>query len=186
MRYGVAIAGWLAIASLGREADAQHRSRRHRRAEPHPDDAAIFRRCGQPLPEPGTAPDIDPWFVAGRAELLRRYPASRFRWPPTSPCFREQEERLRLDRARRAFINSRVVNTCWQNVIRVNPSVGAASVRITLSVDPSGAVTVARVTGSPDPRFDACLNTLSNTVVPSVGPGLQAEGELSVQLTTGG
>ncbi len=115
-----------------------------------------------------------------------RDPARRYRWPPTSPCFREQEERLRLDRAIPAFYGTRVVLTCWQNVIRLDPSVRDTTVRIALAVDPSGAVTVARVAGSPDPRFDACLNALPRTPVPSVGPGPQAEAEVTVHLTRGG
>ncbi len=173
-----------ALALLGGAADAQPRRRHHRPDEPRP-DAATLRRCGRPLPEPALT---DRWArdAYARAEPGSEDPFWRFQWPPTSPCFREQEqERARLARAIRDFANARLVNTCWQNVLRLNPAVRDASVQITLAVDSRGGVTIAGLTGSPDPRFDQCLRA-GLARVPSVGPGRRGESVFRVSLTTGG
>ncbi len=155
------LAGWLVVASFGRDADAQ---RRPFHMPGGPDEATI-RRCGQPLlmyPE-----------MAGEP---------RYRWPPTSPCFQEQE---RQRRAVQVFWESRTVATCWQNLLRLSPSLGGMTVRITLLVDVEGRITDVRGEPSPDPRFASCLRQRSALIAP-LGPGLSVLSAISVGLANGG
>jgi predicted Zn finger-like uncharacterized protein len=91
----------------------------------------------------------------------------------------------RAGRAIRAFQDSRVVNTCWQNLLRMNPSLRDASVRITLSVGGTGRITSAAISGSPDPRFDSCLRSRLATI-PTIGAGESFDAQTTVNLTTGG
>jgi len=91
----------------------------------------------------------------------------------------------RANRAIRGFQDSRVVNTCWQNLLRMNPSLRDASVRITLSVNGQGRITSATVSGSPDPRFDACIRGRVGTIAP-IGAGESLDAQTTVNLTTGG
>lgn len=91
----------------------------------------------------------------------------------------------RANRAIRGFQDSRVVNTCWQNLLRMNPSLRDASVRITLQVNGTGRFTAATVSGSPDPRFDSCLRGRLPTIAP-IGAGEALDAQTTVNLTTGG
>ena len=91
----------------------------------------------------------------------------------------------RANRAIRGFQDSRVVNTCWQNLLRMNPSLRDASVRITLQVNGLGRFTSATVSGSPDPRFDSCLRGRLPTIAP-IGAGEAFDAQTTVTLTTGG
>lgn len=91
----------------------------------------------------------------------------------------------RANRAIRAFQDSRVVNNCWQNLLRMNPSLRDASVRITLSVSGTGRITGSTVSGSPDPRFDSCIRGRLPTI-PTIGAGESFDAQTTVNLTTGG
>ncbi len=182
MRGAAAIAAWLTLAFLGGDADAQQQRRRHRRAEPRP-DAATLRRCGEPLPQPERGPDIDPWFSP---RMDGRPLAPFFRWPPGSPCDLEQTRQMRrTGRVVQAFNDSRIVNTCWQELLRVNPAVSSARVEISLAVDRRGVVTIARVARSPGPRFTACLQARGDLIAP-VAAGRRTVAVVSVSLTTSG
>jgi len=91
----------------------------------------------------------------------------------------------RANRAIRAFQDSRVVNQCWQNLLRQNPSLRDASVRITLSVSGTGRFSGATISGSPDPRFDGCIRGRLATI-PTIGAGEAFDAQTTVNLTTGG
>lgn len=180
-----AVAGWLTLALISAEADAQHR-RRQRRAEPRP-DAATLRRCGAPLLEAERASDIDSGiYPEGRPRgRVCREPFWCFRWPPGSPCDLEQaQERLRLARVRSVADDS-IVPTCWRSVRGQGSTTREVDVQIRLAVDTRGVVTVASVRNSPDPRFTSCLRT-GMARVHSVGPGRRDTVTLSVGLGTGG
>lgn len=159
--------GLALVAVVSREAGAQHRN--HRRAEDRP-DAATIRRCGQPLVESSSdaLPRGGPVPIPGSATLRR------FRWPPTSPCFREEQERQRA-RAIRAFQDSRIVILCWTNLRRMNPAVREASVRVTLTVNEAGRLVGLGLVNSPDPRFGACIRAGLARIPPiTVGPPVEA------------
>lgn len=91
----------------------------------------------------------------------------------------------RAERAVSNFNSARVVNGCWQNLLRMNPSVQPARVTIRLEIGASGRITGARVENSPDPRFTSCINSGATRVAP-VSPGEPAGAELNVSLTAGG
>jgi|GEM_PF-1181059 len=89
----------------------------------------------------------------------------------------------RANRAIRAFQDSRVVNTCWQNLLRQNPAIRDTRVNITLSVNGQGRITSTTVASSPDPRFDACIRSGAGRVAP-IGAGEALDAQTSVNLTT--
>jgi len=91
----------------------------------------------------------------------------------------------RAGRAVQNFNSARIVNTCWQNLLRMNPSVQPVRVSITLQIGASGRITRADIPNSPDPRFTQCINSRVGGVQP-VSPGEAMGAELSVSLTTGG
>ncbi len=91
----------------------------------------------------------------------------------------------RNGRAVRAFQDARVVANCWQMLLRQNPAVRDSAVRVTLSVNGQGRFTSARVSGSPDPRFDTCVSSGAGRVAP-IGAGESFDTVISVSLTTGG
>lgn len=91
----------------------------------------------------------------------------------------------RAGRAVQNFSNARIVNTCWQTLLRLNPSVQPVRVTITLQIGSSGRLTGASVSNSPDPRFSSCISQRVGSVAP-VSPGEPSGAELSVNLTTGG
>lgn len=156
--------GLALVAVVSREAGAQHRGRL--RAEDRPDTATI-RRCGRPIIE---------WSADGWV------PAQRLRWPPTSPCFWEAQQRAR---AIRAFQDSRIVAHCWSILLRMDPSVRDASVRITLTVDESGRFVNVALSTSPGPAFDTCIRAgLARS--PSITAGPRVEAVTTVNLTSGG
>ncbi len=169
------IAGLLALALSEQVASAQHRRRPRPELGP---DAATMRRCGRPLPEPVADPrGIPDW------GLVRPPPPPRaLRWPPTSPCFREQERR---DRAIRTFHANRIVSNCWQNLLLINPAVGAAHVRIRIVVDADGHFGTVRVLNSPDSRFRTCIEVGIGRISP-LGPGPSVEVDIAASLTTAG
>lgn len=91
----------------------------------------------------------------------------------------------RANRAVRAFQDSRVVNQCWQTLLRMNPAMRDASVRITLSVNGQGRIASTSVANSPDPRFDTCIRMGAGRVAP-IGGGEALDAQTTVNLTTGG
>ncbi len=167
------LAGWLALALSNQLASAQHRRRPRLELGP---DAATMRRCGRPLPEPVADPRGFPDWARGRP-----FPRA-LRWPPTSPCFREQERR---DRAIHTVHASRIVSNCWQNLLRINRAVVDAHVRIRVVVDTEGRFGAVRVLNSPDPRFRMCIEAGVRRISP-LGPGLSVEVDTAASLTTGG
>ncbi len=96
-----------------------------------------------------------------------------------------QDDASRANAAARAFGNSRIANTCWQQLLRLNPSVSARSVRITLSVNAQGSFTSVSVSNSPDPRFDQCVGSRVATIAP-LEPGPAVESTTTVSLAVDG
>ncbi|MBK8693920.1 MAG: zinc-ribbon domain-containing protein [Deltaproteobacteria bacterium] len=91
----------------------------------------------------------------------------------------------RAGRAVRGFQDSRVVNTCWQNLLRQNPAIRDTRVTITLSVNGLGRINRTSVSPSPDPRFDTCINSGANRVAP-IGAGESVDAQVAFNFTTGG
>ncbi len=82
------------------------------------------------------------------------------------------------------FNSSRVANNCWQNLLRLNPTVRPVNARITIGVNAQGRFNEVTVENSPDPRFDSCLrNRLSS--IQGVGPGAAMSAQLSMNLSLG-
>ncbi len=96
-----------------------------------------------------------------------------------------QSGSARAGRAVQNFSSARIVNGCWQNLLRMNPSVQPVRVNITLQIGTSGRITSATVNPSPDPTFTRCINSGVGRVAP-VSPGEAVGAELAVNLTSGG
>ncbi len=91
----------------------------------------------------------------------------------------------RAGRAVQNFNSARITNTCWQNLLRMNPSVQPVRVTITLQIATTGRITGARVENSPDPSFTTCINR-SVSRVQAVSPGEAMDAQLAISLTSGG
>jgi hypothetical protein len=91
----------------------------------------------------------------------------------------------RAGRAVRAFQDSRVANNCWQNLLRQNPAIRDTRVTITLTVNALGRISGTSVSPSPDPRFDACINSGASRVAP-IGAGESVGAQVAFNFTTGG
>jgi predicted Zn finger-like uncharacterized protein len=85
-----------------------------------------------------------------------------------------------LDVARR-FRESGVVDTCWQTVLRQNPSLHGSTVSIELSVDAQGHYTRVAVPDAPDPRLESCLRSRLADL-PALAAGEAADARTSVTL----
>ena len=155
------------------------------------------RRTGR---EPAAAPGISAAQAAANARLLQQLgasaagpsggPVNSGRLPTTQTSGGTDNTpaptgAARAGRAIRAFQDSRVVNTCWQTLLRQNPSIRDASVRITLSVGGTGRFSSAAISGSPDPRFDSGIRGRLPTL-PTIGAGEAFDAQTTVNLTTGG
>ncbi|TAK28449.1 MAG: DUF4339 domain-containing protein [Myxococcaceae bacterium] len=175
-------------------------------AAPGPDDNEPAtpghpRTARRPGHEPAAAaPGISAAQAAANARLLQQLggtatgpsggPVNSGRLPTTQPSGGPDNSpaptgAARAGRAIRAFQDSRVVNTCWQSLLRMNPSLRDASVRITLSVSGTGRFSSAAISGSPDPRFDTCIRSRLATI-PTIGAGESFDAQTTVNLTTGG
>ncbi len=110
--------------------------------------------------------------------------AAPLRTQPAQSASGPQDDASRANAAARAFGSSRIANTCWQQLLRLNPSVSARAVQITLSVNAQGRFTRASVSNSPDPRFDQCVGSRVATI-PPLGPGSAIESMATVNLSIG-
>lgn len=81
-----------------------------------------------------------------------------------------------------AFRNSRVVDGCWQALLRQNPAVRGGTVTIDVGVNSNGRFTNLNVSNSPDARFDTCLRSRLATISP-IGAGEAMDARTSVNLT---
>lgn len=81
----------------------------------------------------------------------------------------------------RGFRESGVVDTCWQTVLRQNPSLHGSTVSIELSVDAQGHYTRVAVPDAPDPRLESCLRSRLADV-PALAAGEATDARTSVTL----
>lgn len=72
----------------------------------------------------------------------------------------------RHNAAMRAFSGSRIINGCWQHLLRLDPSVRGRAVQVLFSVDVQGRFTLNSVQDSPDPRFDGCIRDRLGLITP--------------------
>lgn len=93
-----------------------------------------------------------------------------------------QDDAARGRAMMRGFEGSRITQTCWQQLLRLNPSMQSRTVTITVSVNGQGRFTGASVSNSPDPRLDSCLRSRVTTIAP-IGPGSAMDAQTSVNLT---